>query len=87
MNKTFINIKEMEERANYYSKLVDNHKIMKEFNSKPLFFRYNLRKKNVEYDLKCNLCKSTNVYMSDIFELLRCNGCNKETIPKVLEMK
>jgi hypothetical protein len=76
-----------EERINYFNKMIDNQEIMKKINSRPLFINYNLRKKDITYDIKCIFCKGTSVYMSDYLELQRCIKCCKEYVPKVIELK
>ena len=75
-----------EKKSNYFGNLVDNQFKFKEFLHKPLFTQYRL-KRNVDYELNCIYCKSRNVITSDIFELQRCHDCNREYVPKVLELK
>ncbi len=86
-NKPIYNKKEIEERIRFFDSLKVNNEFLKMINSKPLFQGLQIRDKNTEYEMKCILCKSTNVIMSDKYVLQRCHSCNKEYIPKVLELK
>lgn len=86
-SKPIITKKEIEERIKFFDNLKVNQEILKSFNSKPLFQGLQIRDKNKEYEMRCKLCKSYDIIMSDIFVLQRCHTCNKEYIPNVLELK
>ena len=76
----------VEKKSEYYDNFLDNDEKFRRFLTKPLFTQYKL-KRNVDYELNCIYCKSFNTITSDVFELQKCNDCNKEYAPKVLELK
>jgi hypothetical protein len=82
----FKNISIDEKNSEYYDNFLDNNIKFRTFLTRPLFTQYIL-KRNVDYELNCIYCKSVNTITSDIFELQKCNDCNKEYVPKVLELK
>lgn len=53
---------------------------------KPIYKPIKLRK-NIDYEMKCIYCKSTEVIMSLKLELQHCSNCNSNYIPKILELK
>jgi len=75
-----------EKKSNYFENLIDNQSKFKNFLNKPLFREYRL-KRSIDYEMNCIYCKSSNVITSQIFELQKCHNCNKEYVPKVLELK
>ena len=53
---------------------------------KPIYKIIKLRR-NIDYEMKCIYCKSTEVIMSSKLELQYCCNCNSNYIPKILELK
>lgn len=70
-----------------YNKFEENQKQFQKFLTKPLFTSYKPIDKSKTYEQKCIYCSSSKVIMSDILELQRCHDCNKEYVPKVLELR
>jgi hypothetical protein len=54
--------------------------------NKPVYQPIKLRR-NIDYEMKCIYCKSTEVIMSSKLELQYCCNCNSNYIPKILELK
>ena len=75
------------ESSELYNKFEDNQKQFQKFLTKPLFTSYTPISKNKTYEMKCIYCSSSKVIMSNIFEFQKCHDCNKEYVPKVLELR
>ena len=71
----------------FFSKFEENQIQFQKFLTKPLFTAYNPINKNKTYEQKCIYCSSSKVIMSSIFEFQKCHDCNKEYVPKVLELR
>ena len=75
------------EQNDLYNKFEENQKQFQKFLTKPVFTSYKPIKRNQSYEMKCIYCSSSKIIMSEIFELQKCHDCNKEYVPKVLELR